>query len=97
MSEKMTKIEDIVQLGFGICGRLLDVSKRNTSIIFNANILVGRKKVWFGDFWKHETYKLDLLAKILGEPVYLLREMDCRFETECDPNLKNAVYHAGAK
>lgn len=85
-------IHDVIELGFGICGKQLDGTKSNPNIIYNANIIIGEKKVWFGDFYKHETYKLDLLSKISNEVVYLLREMDCRFETEYSPKLKNAVY-----
>ena len=87
-----TNKELIVELGFGLCGRLVDNSKSQKNVVYNANIVVGNKKVWFGDFYKHETYKLDLLAQILDEDVYLLNEMDCRFETENNPNINKAIY-----
>jgi hypothetical protein len=90
----MENIEKIVELGFGICGKMLDGSKSDKNTIYNGNIIVGTKKVWFGDFRLHETYKLDLLAKIVNEDVYLLREMDCRFDTEDKPRLDKAIYSA---
>ena len=87
------QINKIVELGFGYCGQMAYGSKKNKDIFYNANILVGKKKVWFGDFPSHKKHKLQLLADITGQEVYLLREMDCRFETEKEPFLDNPIYH----
>jgi hypothetical protein len=43
-------------------------------------------KVWFGDLnITKEGKKLAVIVKNIGEPLYILRERDCRFSTENDP------------
>lgn len=81
----------LLDLVFGIPGRLLDMSKRNPNIIYNANLIVDKEKVWYGDLSVQENWKLRDLASLLNKKVYLLREMDARFETENNPRLENAV------
>lgn len=66
----------------------------NNIAVFNANLIVeGIGKVWYGDLdvTKSES-KLKKLAKELGKRIYVLREMDCRFDTESEPRIDHAVY-----
>ena len=81
----------IVDTALGFPGVLLAESKRDRSIIYNANVIVGTKKVWFGDFRLVESDKLKYLAIELKSNVYLLEEMDARFETESQPRIDKAV------
>jgi len=56
-------------------------------VVFNANIVIESKgKIWHGDLDITNDYKkLRTAAKQIGEPLYVLYEMDCRFGTENDP------------
>jgi hypothetical protein len=74
-------------------GRMISPSKSlyrkrfpDNEVIFNANIVLrSTGKVWHGDL--DITKSLDELKQIaaeLGEPMYILREMDCRFDNETD-------------
>ena len=76
--------------GFMI-GRMISGSKSgyrerfpNNDAVFNANIVIAtRGKVWYGDLdLTLDEEKLKEIAKTLGEPLYILREMDARFENE---------------
>jgi hypothetical protein len=61
-------------------------------VVFNANIFIGKIKIWYGDI--DVTLSLDKLkeiSSIIGEKIYLLSEMDGRFENEKKPRLENAV------
>ena len=55
-------------------------------VVFNANIVTEKSgKIWDGDL--DITKDKDMLKKIaseLGETLYVLYEMDCRFSTEKD-------------
>ena len=82
----------LLSLIFGMPGQILDGSKKDRETVYNANIVVGATKYWWGDFRKHSSWKLRDLASLLGEEVYLLREMDARFETEGAPKLEKAVF-----
>lgn len=86
--EKIT----ILELAFGMRGQLLDGSKSDRETVYNANIVIGTQKYWWGDFRKHWRHKLSMVASLLNEKVYLLREMDARFETEGKPKLEKAVF-----
>ncbi|HPI82387.1 MAG TPA: hypothetical protein PK122_04105 [Candidatus Paceibacterota bacterium] len=56
-------------------------------VIFNANIVTeSRGKVWFGDLdLDLDAFNLMNVAKDLKEPLYILYEMDARFENEDQP------------
>lgn len=56
-------------------------------IIFNANIVIeSRGKVWYGDLdITIDGPKLSEVSKKLGENLYILYEMDARFENENMP------------
>jgi hypothetical protein len=74
-----------------ITGRMLSFSKSayrekypENEVYFNANIFVlGEGKVWFGDI--DVTKDMDVLKAISsesGKDLFILREMDGRFENE---------------
>lgn len=84
----------------GMPGRLVSASKSgystqypNNVVVFNSNVCTKNGKIWFGDIdvTKDEA-KLKELAEALGERIYVIREMDGRFENEAKPKLDNAVY-----
>lgn len=67
-------------------------------VVFNANIVIGKKKVWYGDVdLTIDKEKIDAIARECKEKVFVLREMDGRFENEKKPIIKNAVYVAEPK
>ena len=71
------------------CGRMISAHKDSPpgcKCVFNANLVSPTKgKVWYGDLnLTREGDKLKEVAKAAGETLYVLREMDCRFETEND-------------
>lgn len=85
---------DILKLfankGFMI-GRMVAGSKStyleaypNNNVIFNANIVIkSRGKIWYGDLdLTLDGESLQKIASELGESLYILREMDGRFENE---------------
>jgi hypothetical protein len=89
----------------GPLGQMLSASKSDYSkrypthtVVFNGNVCTKKLgKLWFGDIdTTKDSKKLDALAKALGEDVYVLREMDGRFENEGNPLFENAVYIARA-
>lgn len=53
-------------------------------VVFNANIVtVTNGKVWFGDLdLTRDAEALRTVSKNIGEPLFILREMDGRFENE---------------
>lgn len=61
--------------------------------VFNANVcLKSAGKIWFGDLdLTADTEDLKRLAAVKVEDVYVLREMDCRFESQASPRYENAV------
>ena len=71
-------------------GRMISGGKTSPpgcKCVWNANLVSPTQgKVWFGDLnLTREGDKLKLVSIAAGETLYVLREMDCRFETENDP------------
>ena len=71
-------------------GRMISGSKtapKDCLCVFNSNVICkSQGKIWFGDLnITKESDKLKKIAFELGEPLYVLRERDCRFERENDP------------
>jgi hypothetical protein len=67
-------------------------SNPNHLTIFNANICIEHGKVWHGDL--DLTLSKDILTDLaneVGQDLYILYEMDARFENENAPLLENAV------
>lgn len=57
-------------------------------------VLRNMEKIWFGDLNKNDENTLEqlkVLAMLLKEPVYILRETDARFENESNPQFDKAV------
>lgn len=76
-----------------ILGKMVSYSKSayreanpKNVVYFNANIISLKEgKVWYGDVdLTLEGNKLKELSVELNETLYVLREMDCRFETAED-------------
>lgn len=72
-------------------GRMISGSKSgymeqypDNLVVFNANIVIeSRGKIWHGDLDITRDYEnLEKVAEALEEPLYILREMDARFENE---------------
>jgi hypothetical protein len=72
-------------------GRMISGSKsgywekhKENLVVFNSNIITeSRGKVWHGDLDVTLDYEnLEKVSESLGEPLYILREMDARFENE---------------
>ena len=82
-------ISDLLYEKSFICGRMIGATKqppKGCVCVWNANIVTKSEgKVWFGDLnLTREGDKLKEIAKEFGEPLYVLREHDCRFGTEND-------------
>jgi hypothetical protein len=62
------------------------IAPKGHKCVWNANIVTkSQGKVWFGDVdITKDGPVLKEIAAEAGEPLYVLREMDCRFETEKD-------------
>ncbi len=88
----MKEIDEILyDHGLG-CGRMISGSKKSPpgcKCVWNANVITkSRGKVWFGDLnLTKDGNALKTVAIEIGEPLYVLREMDCRFKTEAGPIL----------
>lgn len=86
------------QLGY--CGAMISSSKSryrdrfpDNLAVFNANICTKNGKIWYGDFdVTKDEKKLINLALTLGERIYVLYEMDGRFDSEDAPRIERAVY-----
>lgn len=74
-----------------VMGRMISASKgdyiqRNPThvSVFNANIVtITDGKIWYGDLDVTKSANiLKEIAKEIGEPIFVLREMDARFENE---------------
>jgi hypothetical protein len=84
-------------------GRMISGSKtepKGQVCVWNANVLTrSAGKIWFGDLnLTKDAPKLEKLAQMIGEPLYVLRESDCRFNTEkdsIDVKLAKAVWQTG--
>lgn len=86
---------DLASELLGSPGVMLSGSKRAPEakrVVWNGNVLVDRIKVWYGDIsLRDKEQKLQALANETGKTVHVLREMDCRFEYEQNPQIQNAV------
>lgn len=98
MSELKQKI---VREILGFHGRMISGSKGQynsdnpTNVtVFNGNIVnVKGEKLWYGDLdLTLDEGKVIKVARELGEKVFVLREMDARFDNENAPKLEKAVY-----
>jgi hypothetical protein len=89
-------MESIINEVLGYSGRMVSGSKSgyrkekpNNFVIFNSNLCTKSKKIWYGDLDLTEDYaKLVFLAKELDQDLYVLLEMDGRFDNESSPRLE---------
>lgn len=94
-----TELEAIL----GYPGKILTWSKSvyreqhpNDVIVFNSNIFIEGVKMWFGDLNVTKSREmLSNFAKEYDTEMYVLYELDGRFECEYKPRLENAaaVFH----
>jgi hypothetical protein len=93
----MNNLVDINRI-IGPLGKLISYSKsaycqRNPDnlVVFNSNVCTQSEKIWFGDLdITLEKEKLIELSKALNETIYVLSEMDGRFENEKSPKIERA-------
>lgn len=98
-----SKIEEIL----GWNGRMVGGSKSmyrnahpNNAPIFNANVVAENpdgsyEKVWYGDLdLTVDFVKLKGAAEALGVKLYVLWEMDARFENESEPKIERFVVNS---
>lgn len=89
----------MIEKHLGPHGRMISQSKSQYRItypehlvVFNANVCILDGKIWFGDIdVNRDKLKLMDTAKELQESIFILKEMDARFENENKPLLKNSV------
>jgi hypothetical protein len=96
--------KEIANKHLGWFGRMISGSKsgymRRYAMrmpVFNANIICvdgdGVEKIWHGDIdLTEDEQKILDLQKELHSTIYVLREMDARFENEDNPRLERCVY-----
>ena len=90
---------ETARLHLGYSGRMLSSSKSGyrerypkNFVIFNSNICTESCKIWYGDIdLTFDQEKLEILANALDERIYVLYEMDARFENEDKPLLQKAA------
>ena len=91
----MTKDEkiDLACDILGFPGKRLSGSKSTPNIVYNANVCIyDDGKLWHGDFHRiNDLPKLLELATKLDTPMFVLREMDARFENEELPKIERAT------
>lgn len=95
----MDKYEQVTEI-LGMCGRMIDASKSDycrrhptNVVVFNSNVCTKDGKIWYGDIdVTLDEDKLKTLAEAIGEKVYVLYEMDGRFDNEGSPELEKAVW-----
>lgn len=93
-------ISKAIEKHIGPVGRMISSSKtapKGHLCVWNGNIIIDGRKVWYGDIDVTKQAKsLAKLAKEIGKDVYVLREMDARFDNEANPDLSRAVHVAKA-
>ena len=96
MKEHLYKIAE-EHLGFS--GKMISFSKSgyvrknpDNLVVFNSNVCTDEGRIWHGDIDVTLSYdSLSDLARETGKTVYVLMEMDGRFENEETPLLKKAI------
>jgi hypothetical protein len=92
-------MKNIIKKVLGPNSRMISGSKSGYSKqfpknvpVFNANLCTTEGKFWYGDIdLTTDKSKLVFLAKELDKDVYVLYEMDARFENEKKPKLDRAI------
>jgi hypothetical protein len=85
---------DVAEEILGYPGAMLSGTKTappGETVVWNSNVSAGAEKIWYGDINLDKSAgKLQNLADILGETIYVLSEMDARFDTEKNPRTDRA-------
>ena len=101
MTDSSLSVERLVSLLLGHSGRMIAGSKSTylrafpkNLVMFNANVILeGMGKVWHGDLdITRDEALLVRLAELTDRELYVLYEMDGRFENEDSPKLDRAAY-----
>jgi hypothetical protein len=95
----MIENKEFAETYLGHNGKILSWSKSSYKeenpanlVVFNSNVFTKKSKIWYGDLdisLSKET--LLMLANSIDEDIYILREMDGRFENENSPALEKFV------
>jgi hypothetical protein len=101
----MTNPTSITSSILGFEGKMISWSKSGyrdenpeNLAIFNANIIQkterGYEKIWFGDLDITLDYeKLIRISECLDTEIFVLYEMDARFDNESAPNVLNYMFY----
>lgn len=93
--DKLDAIWGVARKRLGMCGRMLSATKSKPDVVYNGNVCTKKYgKIWFGDLDlkdKNTLEQLNVLSMLLKEDVYILREMDARFDNEENPNFDKAI------
>ena len=92
-------MEEILMKHLGMPGLMISGSKSGyidknpkNLAVFNANVCVGLEKAWWGDIdVTLSINKLIALSKELNDVIFVLYEMDGRFDNESEPKITNYV------
>jgi len=85
---------NIAHMGRMISGSKADYARKHPQniVVFNANVLVDGKKVWYGDLdVTKDEKKLQKCADTIGKNLYILPEMAARFDKENKPDMTRTV------
>ena len=100
-ARRLASADSMVTSVLGDPGRLISLSKSayqetwpDNLVVFNANVCLGDRKVWYGDvdLTRGGEGELRALAEASRQTVYLLYEWDGRFEQEQSPAIESAVF-----
>lgn len=84
-----------LNLYVGEMGRMLSGSKKAPKghiCVWNANVIVGGKKAWYGDLdLTKDAKNLQAAANNIGQPIYILPEHAARFANENNPDMTRVV------
>lgn len=93
------RIKELINQDLGYLGRMISGSKTGycrrrpvNLVAFNANICTKNEKIWWGDI--DITLDIDKLKKVsmkTGIDLYILYEMDGRFENEEKPPVNKYI------
>lgn len=83
----------------GFSGKMISPSKSGyisknpeNLVVFNSNVCTEEGKIWHGDLDVTLSYgSLSELSKETGQTIYVLREMDGRFEYESSPQIDRSI------
>lgn len=100
-------MEELIREKLGHSGRMISGSKSgyrrlypDNFVVFNANLCTKKKKIWYGDL--DLTLDKNALLEIaveMGETLYVMYEMDARFENEKKFDIERAaaIFHKDGK